>query len=107
VSILASGHISQQGSRLRPRKIHGCSNLASVPQPFCVFGSAGLDQIFEAAEHGSGRSCHNPVDHRPRDETNASIGPAEALRIEGGILADDEPFGNLDAAIDDHVFQPR
>ena len=32
-----------------------------------------------------------------------SVGAAEALRVEHGILADDEPCGNLHAAVDDDI----
>src|SRR3954464_3694247 len=53
------------------------------------------------------RSPVEPVDHRLRNKTDAVGRHAEMFGVELWVLADDEPLGNLHAAIDHHILQPR
>src|SRR5689334_21843783 len=49
--------------------------------------------------------CDEAVDHGLGDQADAAVGAAEALAVELGVLADDQAFGDLDAAVDDYPLE--
>jgi hypothetical protein len=90
-SVLVPGDVAQQAPGADPG----------------MFGPTVLDQISAAAAGALGRSCKDPINHRPCDEADAPIGPAKAFGVELGILPNHKSLWNLYTPIDDHVLQPR
>ena len=90
------GHLASR----RRSSANGKAPATSARPPVLTSGKLGRNRRAPAF---SARAPAEPVDHGLGDEADALRSSAEARGVGFGILADDEAFGDLHAAVDDDI----